>query len=276
MNDLIFFYKHFASEPRGGWDKINIEKVDGVYYVHISLIEFFLDNYANKEKDIVLVTEGSDLCIHDTNGEIHIANTNKSDTACRFSRSKVHNIKHWFSTNNNSVLPINSIPCGFWRKINEIPNIKSQEEKKNKILFCCNPANNMSIRVPLHNKFFNDPNVEIVDFPKTSETNQSDWSKTTMSHSFLLNVVNDYKYVICPESNGLDTNRLWECTLLNSVPLTNNLRFYNNIRYMTNLMSYNLLNLDTDTIINNTKNVCDKTHYLTNNFWINKIKEAAQ
>lgn len=272
MNDLIHFYKHWASEPRGGWDKVNITKHDGVYYVHIALLERFLDTYAKNEKNIVLVTEGSDLCIHENHNMIHIANTNLTDRVSFFDKKKVANIKYWFSTNNNSkTLSVNSIPCGFWRKINTLPEPKS--EKKNRILLCCNINNNIHIRLPIFKKFSNDKNVDIIELPQIIE-DASDWSKTTEAHKYLLDLVNEYKYVICPESNGIDTNRLWECSILNSIPLTNPLYFYRNIEYMTNAISTNLLEIDTEVIINNNYIAIDKKEYLTNQYWLNAIEKA--
>jgi hypothetical protein len=37
--------------------------------------------------------------------------------------------------------------------------------------------------------------------------------------------LNDYEFCICPEGNGVDTHRLWECLYLKVVPIVVNSQF---------------------------------------------------
>jgi hypothetical protein len=37
--------------------------------------------------------------------------------------------------------------------------------------------------------------------------------------------LNDYEFCICPEGNGADTHRLWECLYLKVVPIVVNSQF---------------------------------------------------
>jgi len=41
-----------------------------------------------------------------------------------------------------------------------------------------------------------------------------------MSHtSYLYALANQYKYAICPEGNGIDSHRVWECLYTNTIPI---------------------------------------------------------
>lgn len=279
MNDLLFYYDHFASRPRGGYDKVNITKDGKIFYVHLSLLNQFLDDYAQHEEQFGLITEGGDLCIHENAGEIVIANSHGSDIISVISKNKLvnKNIKFWFSTNNNTFsIPINNIPLGFWRKINLIPEIKKQEDKINKILMCFNPNNHPNLRYPLLDKYVHDKNVEYLEFPRGKEHNQHIPQETTQAHLHLLSAINSFKYVLCPQSNGLDTNRLWECELLDTVPITSMLPYYRNIRPFLNIMSFDLLNLNTDMIVNGTKTLVNKKYFLLESYWLAQIKHLQE
>ena len=37
--------------------------------------------------------------------------------------------------------------------------------------------------------------------------------------SYLENLANIYKYAICPEGNGIDCHRIWECLCTNTIPI---------------------------------------------------------
>tara|TARA_B110000483_G_scaffold216395_1_gene267875 strand:+ start:11480 stop:11737 length:258 start_codon:yes stop_codon:yes gene_type:complete len=48
-------------------------------------------------------------------------------------------------------------------------------------------------------------------------------------------------YAICPEGNGLDTHRLWECLYLNVIPICLRNHF---IEYFKNTLNLNMIILD--------------------------------
>ena len=47
-----------------------------------------------------------------------------------------------------------------------------------------------------------------------------DWQEPVLSISELYNTILDYKMVLCPIGNGIDTHRLWEALYLNRIPIT--------------------------------------------------------
>ena len=265
MNDLLFFFEHWMSIPRGGWDSLTTVKDGNTFYVHTTKLEQFLDKYAESERNFVLVTEGSDMCLYEDKNDIIVCNGQEYDIACRFNKNKLKNIKRWFATNNNTKLPIYTVPCGFWRKITYIPNEIKFDNKINKILLCCSTSGNPAIRSPIKSRFQYDKNVKYYDMPNFEDENSQNRSLTTPSHLHLLSMVNSFRYMFCPESNGLDTNRLWECLLLGVIPIVNNLNFYQNIRNISNIIIRNILKLNTLEIINLYQRLdLQKTYHLYN------------
>lgn len=41
-----------------------------------------------------------------------------------------------------------------------------------------------------------------------------------MNYAYFLQLLKSYKFAICPEGNGLDTHRFWECIYLKVIPIT--------------------------------------------------------
>jgi hypothetical protein len=47
-----------------------------------------------------------------------------------------------------------------------------------------------------------------------------DWQEPNLTLSDFFNTIRDYKMVVCPAGNGIDTHRLWEVLYSNRVPIT--------------------------------------------------------
>jgi hypothetical protein len=47
-----------------------------------------------------------------------------------------------------------------------------------------------------------------------------DWQESNLSLSDFFNTIRDYKMVVCPAGNGIDTHRLWEVLYSNRIPIT--------------------------------------------------------
>jgi len=75
---------------------------------------------------------------------------------------------------------------------------------------------------------------------------------TPISHtSYLQALANDYKYAICPEGNGIDSHRVWECLYTNTIPIC--IRS-TNTEYFAGLYPIILLDKWEDLDINNISN----------------------
>jgi hypothetical protein len=54
--------------------------------------------------------------------------------------------------------------------------------------------------------------------------NKINWIKSESPENYIINL-STYKFCICPEGNGVDTHRLWECLYLKVVPIVINSEF---------------------------------------------------
>ena len=89
-----------------------------------------------------------------------------------------------------------------------IYNIAINSEKKNNIFF------NFSIQTNYFNR--------IICYE--SLKNKINWINNESSEKYIINL-STYKFCICPEGNGVDTHRLWECLYLKVVPIVINSKF---------------------------------------------------
>ncbi len=132
-------------------------------------------------------------------------------------------IVHWFAQNlailNNN--KFSAIPIGFENrrylnngKLNNLKKIeKHQTSKNNMILSSYNSATNFDLRSNLD------------DIVKEIETIDNKIFATPKE--YLLNLSN-YKFLLCPEGNGIDTHRIWEGLLTKTVPIVKKSSFAEN------------------------------------------------
>jgi hypothetical protein len=142
------------------------------------------------------------------------------------------NIIKWHAQNVNTIdLRIDSIPIGLendgnkWRKHmrkKEKMLAKMQEVKQYKNLVYMNHT----IRTNFKER---EKPYEILEFKPFVDaercTNGDDFDK------FIDNIYN-HKFVVCPEGNGVDTHRTWECLYMYTIPIEKknlNNRFYHDL-----------------------------------------------
>jgi hypothetical protein len=154
--------------------------------------------------------------------------THNSDTIIDF--SPPGNVFKWFSQNVNIIHDrIESIPIGLENNRWFTPISKKEKlfAKLNKEKTCRNLVymnhkieTNSAKRLPVYELLMDKP-----------------WVTTRMGTNGVLyedyidNIYN-HKFVICPEGNGMDTHRVWECLYLNTIPIQ--IRSINN-QYYTDL-----------------------------------------
>ena len=95
-----------------------------------------------------------------------------------------------------------------------------------------------------------------------------------------MKILSDYKLSICPEGNGVDTHRIWESLLVETLPIVKKSDFINNLS-ATGVPLFiiddwkDLQYLDEDKInhIYSTKySELKNKKFLSNDYWLNKIK----
>lgn len=198
----------------------------------------------------------------------HNSDTNITNCDSSFIRGLEHNNCLGVFTQNPGIFhpKIHLLPIGFanskWPHgnpiiINQISR-DSQPEKSKDIYFFFNDSTNPNIRI--------DCKIQLCrKLPWTSHI--SDFKE------YLIELAN-YKYAICPEGNGYDTHRLWECIHRQVIPIMKDSVFTRHVVQFLKPHSVIVLNDWNDLNVNHLLNNYEYPHYPLYNvddIW-NKIK----
>jgi hypothetical protein len=107
-----------------------------------------------------------------------------------------------------------------------------------------------------------------------------DWEEPNLLLDSFFDKVLDYKMIVCPAGNGLDTHRLWEVLYSNRVPITfiiDNYRLYDLYRKLPIVLLNNIQQLYDKNLIEDLYLDCYNKIYqkdmLDINYWIYKIQQ---
>ncbi len=162
---------------------------------------------------------------------------------------------------NNKVFPLpigiaNSMwPHGNLNNWNII--LKKQIKKENMIFFNFSINTNRKIRLECYNKIIS-KNIKFIQ----NITNQLNY----------LDLLGTYKFCICPEGNGIDTHRFWECLYLKVIPICLNSHLINHyskifpIIILDNWEDLDINNLNYDNYSWNNYKKLDFINLLNNNY----------
>ncbi len=198
----------FVFDETMSFNPTDVEKNDKVFLKTDLKDIYFKTIHPNIKNQYILITHNSDENI--TEHDIH--NADKK-------------IIHWFAQNLS--IPTNEkfsfLPIGFEnrRYINngKIKNLKKANlinvEKKDKILSSFNVDTNFLVRNDL---------ISMIDDFQYIE------NKKFQTPEEYINKLSEYKFVLCPEGNGIDTHRIWEGLLTKTVPILINSSFSQNLK----------------------------------------------
>jgi hypothetical protein len=171
-----------------------------IIYSPTYLVEYLFLELKNCDRDIILITHNSDL-----------------DVSESLFLKKPQCVKKWYSQNvNYKNKNIFSIPIGlensiWYTQINKTYKIqeKIKQEKFIKNLVYMN--HNINTNVSKRKKPY-----DVLE--------SKSWVNTRYGlngHDFddYLDNIYNHKFVICPEGNGIDTHRTWECLYVNTIPI---------------------------------------------------------
>jgi hypothetical protein len=165
------------------------------YSHNINLLSQKIDLFQN---DFILVTHNSDDGINETSDVLKILNCSK--------------LLKWFGQN----------ICFQHEKLYFLPiGIANSQWPHGNISIFYNNTFISSLSVKTNNVFFNfsvNTNKEKRQICYDNLINKVEWL-TTISPVENLIRLSTYKFCICPEGNGVDTHRLWECLNLKVVPI---------------------------------------------------------
>lgn len=237
-------------------------KTGDMIFVKTDYLNKFLELYLSELPDkIVLVTHNSDI------------NITKNPFGNKLSEKSIH----WFAQNlelDSTLEPfIHPLPIGFenrnWLKngkLSVLGNVVIKDNKKNKIFCAFNTSTNKERINILHHLDLNN-NVEY--FRRTS-------------HRRYMDTLSEYKVSICPPGNGVDTHRIWESLLVETLPIVEKSHFTENlfslgvplllINSWDELEAINE-NYIADAYSNNLTKLREQ-RFTENLFWMNKLKKV--
>jgi hypothetical protein len=185
------------------------------------------------------------------------------------------NVIKWYSTNVNVDDPrIESIPIGLENDI-----WFERENKKEKMLVKLGEPRNYKNLVYMNHNVNTNPDKRELPYEifKKKPYVTKAFGKNGSSFGFYLDNVYNHKYMICPEGNGMDTHRMWECLYMGTVPIVvkniNNW-FYNDLPI---LYVYDWAEVNRD-LLEDTWGIFQNGEWnkemLTFEYWKNKINDG--
>jgi hypothetical protein len=233
-----------------------------IFYCDTHNVNIFFDSI-NFDDDFILVSHNSD-------GKV--TKTPKNSDA-DFNK-KPKNLKKWFAQNvcvNDEIMV--SLPIGLenseWfpqiRKIEKIKTKKLESKIYKNLLY----VNHNILTNPIERQ-------KPYDIFKDKNWATLEYGNNGINFDGYLDNIYSHKFVLCPEGNGTDTHRTWECLYLGVIPIEKrniNNSFYEDlpICFVNEWEEINedFLKKEYERIINNQFNL-EKLNFL---YWENKIKK---
>jgi hypothetical protein len=126
-------------------------------------------------------------------------------------------VSMWYTTNVNTINPkIQSIPIGLennrWFKT---------VNKKEKIEVSVGKSRDLENWLYVNHNIKTNPakREHVYDVFKDKSWVTVEWGKNGIGFDNYINKIRNHHFVICPEGNGMDTHRTWECLYVGSIPI---------------------------------------------------------
>lgn len=229
-------------------------------------------------KDCIVIAGGVDCGIYDLDNET-VGSPVHFPLSKRWTIKELpSNVKAIFSTNINSVNPkLIPLPYGVQaHQLKQIINLVNSGYldfiKRNFLYVNFAPEANR-VRVPVA-RFWNDQKLEWAKINFNVNNNPIPYE---IACHLNYQWINQSKFVLCPDGNGLDSYRIWESLYLGAIPVVKNLKTYSHPEYLrmplykTNDMTEMKVNFE-DLMKYNPETV--DMSFLTRSYWNNKIKAA--
>jgi len=254
-------------------DRIEINKFSHLHdekNIFFCKTDYILEDFKNISKldhPVTLITGNSDYAI--TDELVSLA---------------PKNIVSWYAQNALSNAEIlHPIPLGLE---NKLPSVRDghgigyfdRASKKEELL---NSINNNPTKL-IYANFNIDTNYDYRSAVKKKCIDSSfiDWQEPTLALSEFFNKITDYKMVVCPAGNGVDTHRLWETLYCGRIPITiivGEYKIYELYKKLPIILLNNTQDISNYNLIMQKYAECQSKNFnqklLNMNYWITKIKK---
>ena len=203
--DTFRKFAKFVFDETKTFDPGKVENND-VVFVRTDLIDNFFNTIHNKiSSNYVLLTHNSDLNI-------------TKDIFEKYFDSK---IAHWFTQNLcfDESENISLIPIGLENRRRLKSGRKIWFKDKNSL-----KSKNILASFDIYTNY--EERFQIQELLKDNEIIHFDKFAKTKDY---FNNLKDYRFILCPPGNGVDTHRIWESLLMNTIPILKNNNFSKNL-----------------------------------------------
>jgi hypothetical protein len=201
MKHINFVYINELSKLHNG---------DNIFFCKTDFLQQDFHLISQLPKDVILISGNSDYSI--TDDIVNLA---------------PKNIKKWYAQNTLSNHPIlESIPIGLE---NKLPSSREghgvgyfdRASLKESLLEKTNLNNKEPTKLIYANFNINtNPYYRNLIKEMCQKASFIDWEEPRLSLDSFFDKVSQYKMIVCPAGNGLDTHRLWEALYCNRIPIT--------------------------------------------------------
>jgi hypothetical protein len=205
--------------------------------------------------NIVIITHNADKCI--TSEHIDMLNNNK--------------ITHWYAQNTTIIHPkLTALPIGIansqWKhgNLGELTSIIGLNIIKSNMLYVnFNEYTNLAKRLPVK---------------KIMLAKGYTFTNANMPFREYLKELASYKFAICPEGNGPDCHRIWECLYLGVIPVVSKIVAYNDFSDLP-ILQIDDFNIVSDDFLNEQYKIISSKKYdlskLSLEHWKKTISQMA-
>tara|TARA_B100000902_G_scaffold59643_1_gene66751 strand:- start:33414 stop:34463 length:1050 start_codon:yes stop_codon:yes gene_type:complete len=233
--------------------KIHVKEND-IIFTNTYFIELLLSKLKDLEfKNLKIITTQTD---HSINKKLF--------------KKKPKTVSNWYSTNvnyNNDNL--HPIPLGLANNYSDKNLHKKDFETIN---FNQNKINKIYVNFEVNTNYFHRYKIKR-NILKNSISKTP--NKIITKHDYLLDL-NNYKFILCPWGNGIDSHRIWESIFAGSIPLIPKHFSFEKIFNTNKNLFVNTKNLTEEYINKNFKNFKFNDELLTVAYWMKLIKKNDQ
>ena len=206
------------------WNELKDVNVIYTHTMYVAKLLYIIKHFKQK---FIIVSHNSD-CRIEKRGVVTTKGDNlmKSVEPCPIP----NNVIKWYSTNVNMVHPkLVPIPIGVenqrWqgnptKKLQMIEKVNEPRDYKNLLYINHSIGTNVKQRKEPYELFEGKPWVTAVR------------GHNGVNFAGYIDDIYNHKFTICPEGNGIDTHRTWECLYVGSIPI---LKRHPNFRFYTDL-----------------------------------------
>ena len=255
-------FKKLSDHRLDELSNVNIKKVKSneIIFVKTDYFEKFINEYLQHlPNNLKILLHNSDINVETYNESL------KNKNVILFSQNLNLSTKDF-----KNIYPL---PIGFenrsWLKNGKLKNLNFAKNiktnKQNKIISSFNTKTNISKR-NLLSTLANYDHVNLIE---------------KLNNFEYLNTLSKYKLALCPEGNGIDTHRIWECLLVKTLPIVLKTNFSRNlyregvplleIGDWEELQNYDQVKIENTYLKFEEK--LEKQEFININFWKNYIYE---